>query len=165
MKSELSRRDFIKRSAAGIIIGGVALTVPDIGKLFAGSPRGKIHNIGGEMVIKLTDPQNADLAKIGGSILLDDENMLIRISQTQFEAINLICRHKGCTVELTGDQFVCPCHGSEYDINGKVTHGPAKANLRTWETKYDPDKGTVTLNITARYGKEDKDQTDTTKTK
>ena len=68
MKSELSRRDFIKRSAAGIIIGGVALTVPDIGKLFAGSQKGKFHNIGGEMVIKLSDPQDADLAKIGGSI-------------------------------------------------------------------------------------------------
>lgn len=164
MKSELSRRDFLKRSAAGIIIGGVALTVPDIEKLFAGSQKGKYSKTGGEIVIKLSDPQNADLSKIGGSILLDDENILIRMSQTQFEAVNLICRHKGCTVELSGDQFVCPCHGSEYDITGKVTHGPSKANLRTWETKYDPDKGTVTLNITAHYG-EDKDQTDTTKTK
>jgi Rieske Fe-S protein len=165
MHGEISRRDFIKRTAAGIIIGGVALTVPDIGKMFAGSPKGKVYKTGGEMVIKLSDPQNSALANVGGSILLDDENMLIRTSQTQFEAINLICRHKGCTVELSGDQFVCPCHGSEYDITGKVTHGPSKANLRTWETKYDPDKGTVTLNITTHYGKEDKDETDTTKSK
>ncbi len=147
MKNEISRRDFMKRSAAGIIIGGVALTIPDIGNLFAGSSRGMFARSGDDTIIKLSDPQNSALATVGGSILLDDENILIRSSQTQFLAVNLICRHKGCTVELTGDQFVCPCHGSEYDITGKVTHGPAKSNLKTWETKYDSDKGTVTVKI------------------
>ncbi len=147
MKNEISRRDFIKRSAAGIIIGGVTLTIPDIGNLFAGSARGIFFTSGDDTIIKLSDPQNSALATVGGSILLDDENILIRSSQIQFLAVNLICRHKGCTVELTGDQFVCPCHGSEYDITGKVTHGPSKSNLKTWETKYDSDKGTVTVKI------------------
>jgi len=147
MPDKISRRDFIIRSAAGVVIGGTVLSVLDLNNLFAGSSKGNVNKKDDDIVIKLSDPKNAELKNVHGSILLDDENMLVRISQTQFLAVNLICRHKGCTVDLTGDQFICPCHGSEYDINGKVTHGPSKANLRTWPTLYDPDKGIVTVKL------------------
>ncbi len=155
MSDKISRRDFIVRSAAGAVIGGVALSMPNLGMLFANSVKGKFSRSGNDIIIKLSDPKNADLANVNGSILLDDDNILVRISQTQFLAVNLICRHKGCTVDLTGDKFVCPCHGSEYDINGKVTHGPAKANLRTWPTNYDIDKGIVTVTMSEKIEKDD----------
>ena len=71
--------------------------------------------------------------------------MLIRTSQTQFSAVKTICTHKGCDVDISGDKFVCPCHGSEFLLDGKVTSGPAKTNLKTYETVYDSDKGTVTV--------------------
>jgi len=102
---------------------------------------------GNDIVIKLSDSKNAPLANINGYILLDDENILIRISQTQFLAVNLICTYSKCTVELQGKKFVCPCHGCEYDISGKVTQGPAANNLKTWKTIYDTDKGTVTVKM------------------
>ncbi len=42
-----------------------------------------------------------------------------------------ICTHRGCTVDWKADsqQFVCPCHGSKYDAEGRVVHGPAKRPL------------------------------------
>jgi Rieske Fe-S protein len=168
MSGKISRRDFIIKSAAGVLIGGTALSVLDLNNLFAGSTKGSIVKISdGDIIIKLSDPKNANLKNVKGSVLLDDENILIRISQTQFLAVNLICRHKGCTVDLTGDQFVCPCHGSEYDITGKVTHGPSKANLKTWVTNYDSDKGIVTVKIGTSNDKTGNDDTtsDTTKNK
>ncbi|MGB7415554.1 MAG: Rieske 2Fe-2S domain-containing protein [Thermosynechococcaceae cyanobacterium] len=47
-------------------------------------------------------------------------------------AINPTCRHLGCTVNWDAgqNQFICPCHGSRYDDQGKVVHGPAKRNLK-----------------------------------
>jgi cytochrome b6-f complex iron-sulfur subunit len=90
--------------------------------------------------------------------MLDDDNILIRTSQTQYLAVNLICRHKGCTVELQGDKFVCPCHGSEYALDGKVTTGPAKTNLRTFEKIFDSDKNTVTIKMETPDKKETKDK-------
>lgn len=48
----------------------------------------------------------------------------------EFIAISLTCTHLGCTVEETGDGFLCPCHGSRYNKDGQVLQGPAKQPLR-----------------------------------
>ena len=48
-----------------------------------------------------------------------------------------ICTHLGCVplgnkpTDPRGDSggYFCPCHGSQYDMLGRVTHGPAPANL------------------------------------
>ncbi len=159
MAGKLSRRDFLKKSAVGVVVGAVALSSLDLSKLAAASKNAAFKRSGDDIVIKLSDPKNADLAKVGGSVLLDDDNILIRTSQSQFLAVNLICKHKGCTVELQGDKFVCPCHGSEYTLDGKVTTGPAKTNLKTWDTTYDSDKGTVTVKMGASDKKEINDTT------
>jgi len=152
MANKLSRREFIKKSALGIVVGGTVLSSLDIAAVAANSTLGKFTKRGGDKVINLKDPKNSDLAKVGGGIFLDDEDMLVRVSQTKFVALSLICKHKGCTVELTGNKFVCPCHGSEYAIDGKVTEGPAKKNLDTYETTYDPAKETVTVNMDKKIG-------------
>lgn len=42
------------------------------------------------------------------------------------------CKHLGCALmynELE-QTWECPCHGSRYDINGKVLDGPSKKNLK-----------------------------------
>jgi len=45
--------------------------------------------------------------------------------------IKAICTHNGCTVGTAGPEgFLCPCHESEYDRQGRVTEGPAKLPLR-----------------------------------
>jgi Rieske Fe-S protein len=46
-------------------------------------------------------------------------------------AVTAVCTHNGCTVIPQGaDGFGCPCHDSEYDLQGRVTQGPAKLPLR-----------------------------------
>ena len=45
--------------------------------------------------------------------------------------INAICTHLGCVVPWNAgaNKFICPCHGSQYDANGKVVRGPAPLSL------------------------------------
>ncbi len=45
-------------------------------------------------------------------------------------AISAVCTHLGCIVGKEERQFVCPCHGSYYDLSGKVKSGPAPKNLQ-----------------------------------
>lgn len=46
-------------------------------------------------------------------------------------AINATCTHLGCVVpwQKAANKFICPCHGSQYDENGKVVRGPAPLSL------------------------------------
>jgi len=137
----------MKSSAFGILAGGAVLSGLDLRSLAAKSRTASALRLGDDMILKLSDSKNKDLEKVGGSVMLDDDNILIRISETEFRAVNLICKHKGCTVEYEQTKFVCPCHGSEYDREGKVIQGPSKADLDTYPTIYDAAAGTVTVKM------------------
>ena len=46
-----------------------------------------------------------------------------------FRAASAVCTHLGCTVNLAGNGFHCPCHGSVFDQSGVVASGPAPSPL------------------------------------
>lgn len=41
-------------------------------------------------------------------------------------ALSRICTHMGCALQFQRAEqaFVCPCHGAEFDMSGKLTYGP-----------------------------------------
>eukprot|EP00899_Mesostigma_viride_P023194 jgi/Mesvir1/4059/Mv26275-RA.1 len=45
--------------------------------------------------------------------------------------INAVCTHLGCVVpwNVAENKFMCPCHGSQYNADGKVVRGPAPLSL------------------------------------
>ena len=45
--------------------------------------------------------------------------------------ISAVCTHLGCVVPWNGNEgkFICPCHGSQYNAEGKVVRGPAPLSL------------------------------------
>lgn len=45
--------------------------------------------------------------------------------------INAVCTHLGCVVpwNASENKFICPCHGSQYNDEGKVVRGPAPLSL------------------------------------
>lgn len=50
------------------------------------------------------------------------------------------CTHLGCKINKTENgRLVCPCHGSEYDLEGKVLKGPAYKNLEKLRSKISED--------------------------
>lgn len=157
MSDKINRRDFIKKSAIGVAAGTAMVYGMDVSKLFANTSktaRAAISRAGDDtVVINLADEKNKAVVTVGGTILINDETILIRSSQTQFLALSLLCTHKGCTVEKDGSKFVCPCHGSEYTLDGKVTQGPSKTDLKSYTTTYDSEKNTVTVTLTKKEDK------------
>lgn len=54
---------------------------------------------------------------------------LVRQGEKLF-ALSAICTHRKCKLDAEGDRsFYCPCHGSTFNPDGEVTHGPARRNL------------------------------------
>jgi len=48
----------------------------------------------------------------------------------QLFALSAICTHRRCKLDSETDKtFYCPCHGSTFGPNGKVTEGPARRDL------------------------------------
>lgn len=56
------------------------------------------------------------------------------------------CTHLGCRIDkMEGDRFVCPCHGSQYDLNGKVFKGPAFRNLSELPASISDDGNNIVI--------------------
>ena len=58
---------------------------------------------------------------------------VIKRSPTDITVFSPICTHLSCRVDWDprSGQFVCPCHGSVFSIDGKVLAGPAPRPLDT----------------------------------
>jgi nitrite reductase/ring-hydroxylating ferredoxin subunit len=135
--SDLSRRDFLKLARNGFLYLSGAL------------------GIGGFLRFLDYDPNPApktefDLGPasdypLNSRTFLSDPPAVLLHSDSGFFALSLVCTHLGCTVESNDSQeFSCPCHGSRFDKDGNVTHGPAEKPLHSLRVEV-TDKGSLKL--------------------
>jgi Rieske Fe-S protein len=89
------------------------------------------------------------LSGIGGAVLVESVAgvfLLARTAESAFSAIDAVCSHQSCTVTgIDGSVYVCGCHGSRYDRNGRVLNGPATAALRQFRTTFTAGVVTIVL--------------------
>jgi cytochrome b6-f complex iron-sulfur subunit len=54
-------------------------------------------------------------------------------------ALSAVCTHLGCITRYLSDEraIACPCHGSRFDLEGNVVHGPAPRPLPWLEVTAD----------------------------
>lgn len=74
--------------------------------------------------------------------LKDPQTDADRVKDPQWLVMLGICTHLGCVpIGEAGDfgGWFCPCHGSHYDISGRVRKGPAPLNLEI--PKYEFEDG------------------------
>jgi menaquinol-cytochrome c reductase iron-sulfur subunit len=67
---------------------------------------------------------------------------LVRTGPDSVTAYTPGCTHLGCAYhwDSTMKQFECPCHGSSFSIDGKVTAGPAPRPLDQYATRIEDQK-------------------------
>jgi glycine/D-amino acid oxidase-like deaminating enzyme/nitrite reductase/ring-hydroxylating ferredoxin subunit len=76
----------------------------------------------------------ADIAAGTGAIVREGVHKLA-VYRDQVGALHTLsakCTHLGCQVHFNSAErsWDCPCHGSRFDIDGTVLHGPASAPLK-----------------------------------
>jgi nitrite reductase/ring-hydroxylating ferredoxin subunit len=62
-------------------------------------------------------------------------------------ALTALCTHSGCTNQVKGTQFYCPCHGATFDFNGEHPTSPAFSVLKHYALCVDAS-GNVTVDPT-----------------
>ncbi len=62
---------------------------------------------------------------------------LRRVSDEEFIAFSINCRHLGCPVNWVEDAslFMCPCHGGVYYEDGEVAAGPPPEPLARYQVR------------------------------
>ncbi len=67
---------------------------------------------------------------------------VVKESNNQIVAFGPQCTHLACAYhwDTPSDKFVCPCHGSEFSIDGKVLAGPAARPLDRYATKIENNR-------------------------
>jgi len=121
--ADLSRRDFLKLTRNGFLFLGGALA---LGGLFS------FLNFQTDLAPQTEfDLGPAENYPPGTQVILSKIPAMLIHSKQGFSAISLVCTHLGCTVDKSSDGFACPCHGSRFDVEGKVTNGPATKQLRS----------------------------------
>jgi cytochrome b6-f complex iron-sulfur subunit len=83
-----------------------------------------------------------------GSLQIFSSNVVVGLDSQGVYAMSAVCTHAGCLVEdssgAISDGLLCPCHGSTFDGNGAVTHGPARTALQHYQVTIAPD-GSITV--------------------
>jgi cytochrome b6-f complex iron-sulfur subunit len=99
--------------------------------------------------LTLTIDAASPLAAVGSAALVQSPagNALVsRTAQDTFTAVTAVCTHEACTIDgISGQIYVCPCHGSQFSTTGGVVKGPAASPLRQFSTRLAGNVLTVTL--------------------
>lgn len=124
----MKRRDFINWVGLGLIASSLPVAI-------AACSSAQTASTDWQTVGNVTDLDKS------GQLLNENSPigpvLVVGTSKENLVAVNPTCTHKGCTVAWKAEakKFVCPCHGAEYGIDGKVQKEPATQPLKTYAAK------------------------------
>ena len=136
----MNRRDFLSLVGVGFIATSLPVAIA------ACSPDNQSDSS--------ATPGDEAWKKVGSVADLDNKGQLLaknspigpvlvvgKSQDANLTAVNPKCTHAGCDMTWEADikKFVCPCHGSEFGIDGKVTKGPATKPIPSYSVKLEGD--------------------------
>jgi cytochrome b6-f complex iron-sulfur subunit len=130
-ENNLKRRSFLALSL------GWGSTLLALGASLAGAARFLVPNVLYEPNRRFRGLKPEDYPE--GPTFLPDLRVFLFRKGNSFRAASAICTHLGCTVNLAGKGFHCPCHGSVFDQSGAVVSGPAPSGLAWFQLNLSRD--------------------------
>ncbi|KAK9447557.1 Rieske [2Fe-2S] iron-sulfur domain-containing protein [Limtongia smithiae] len=89
-----------------------------------------------------TEHEIAEARAVNVATLRDPQTDDERVQKPEWLVMLGVCTHLGCVpIGESGDfgGWFCPCHGSHYDISGRIRKGPAPLNLEIPEYAFGDD--------------------------
>jgi len=94
-------------------------------------PKDGLIDLGNRLSSLLLQSEKSVLVRAGEA---GDKILVVHGSDGELHAINSVCTHKGCDVRYDNElgHLRCPCHGSEYGLDGHNIKGPAERPLKAY---------------------------------
>jgi len=149
-EKQISRRTFL--SYINVAIGGFIATVLGIPLVGAAvlpalkQGQSNLVSAGAVTDFEVGQPKSVAVTvttKDGWIQSQEDKGIwVIKKSESDFTVFNGRCVHLGCAYSWRADlkEFVCPCHGGTYTIDGQVIAGPPPRPLDTLQWTIDQGK-------------------------
>lgn len=140
-KKPINRREFLNIAWLASL-GFISVSLGGVSFLFA-LPRFKEGEFGGIFTVgRVSDLPPA------GSPPLNLPKVKLWLSNTEqgVTALYKVCTHLGCLYNWNNQEnrFICPCHGSQFQLDGKYILGPAPRSLDRFVVQIvDPDSGSI----------------------
>ena len=134
-----ARRGFL-RTAGALLTGSVAAVIAVVTGRAAVEPglveRSPLWIRAGrldDLETNVPTPVTLRITRRDGYLETVDEQVvfLVRPADGQVRAMSSSCSHLGCSVTFSRDkqQFLCPCHGGAFNLDGTVAAGPSSKPL------------------------------------
>jgi cytochrome b6-f complex iron-sulfur subunit len=154
--SRIDRREFCAHACQTLSVAALAGAIGAVLDGCGGSPTAP-SNVPALPILTATQTGGATtltidagsaLAAVGSMALVQSALGPLLVAHTgdgAFSAVTGTCTHEACTITgRQGQNYVCPCHGSEFDATGRVLNGPAPTSLRRLQTQFANDVLTIT---------------------
>lgn len=125
----VDRRGFVGTMTA-LGVAGPAVLLGGCGGLHYIAARAEGSRL--EIDVAALGPEGAAYVSAPG---LDRPIYVHRTAQGSYSAVLAECTHRRCIPEPAGERLVCPCHGSEFTLAGRVLEGPAERDLLTFRAE------------------------------
>ncbi|MBE0642030.1 MAG: Rieske (2Fe-2S) protein [Bacteroidales bacterium] len=98
------------------------------------------NQLGAPAVLRITPPEHDGVYFHDGVILVKQKGRLL--------AIEARCTHLGCRIEGVHEGVLhCPCHGSQFNLEGEVIRGPAAGSLQRLTIGNTGSDGMITIQL------------------
>ncbi len=147
---EINRREFVKKAFYGLVaLFGLGFLIPGV-KMFSPIRDREKELVYFPLVSEDEIPRSGvKKAELVYTAMGRERKARVFIvsSAEGLTVLSATCSHLGCLVNYSKEkgEFICPCHGGRYDLNGRNIAGPPPAPLGRIPARI--DNGTVLVGI------------------
>ena len=134
----MKRRVFVEYTGKLAVLGGCGLV--------GCSEDDPQPDLGNGLTVDLDTAPFDVLQEAGNWLLHPDINVILVNFEGDIRAFTSVCTHNQCSRRWVfgSTEATCTCHGSKYDVEGRVIQGPAQKDLTNFNVAINGSTLTIT---------------------
>jgi cytochrome b6-f complex iron-sulfur subunit len=142
----MQRREFLKVGCGVCLLGMAGVTIPGLLNQSEAKTFSFQGVITADQTILVPIDQMNGLDYLTVEVNAWEANIAVhQQADGTYLSLLLLCTHMENNLNSTGNGYICPAHGSRYDLNGNVLVGPASDPLTSFPTTV--VNGQIVINV------------------